>query len=160
MVKVLRLLRLARLLRIVRTIREFRPLRVLVHSILFAGRSVIWALVLLIIIMYAFGIALSQAVVDHASEHGIPEDDDLMKYFGTLGLAMMSLGMAVAEGISWHIFTDALKTVGNGEWVAVFMVYIAFVYFAVLNVVTGVFCQNAIESASQDLDMVIQSQVA
>mmetsp|Transcript_35905 Transcript_35905/g.64057 ORF Transcript_35905/g.64057 Transcript_35905/m.64057 type:complete len:299 (+) Transcript_35905:18-914(+) len=42
----------------------------------------------------------------------------------------------------------------------VFTVYVAFVYFAVLNVVTGVFCHAAIESAQHDQDMVIQQELA
>merc|ERR1712176_1231773 len=37
------------------------------------------------------------------------------------------------------------------------MGYIVFVYFAVLNVITGVFCENAIESANADLDMVLHT---
>jgi hypothetical protein len=33
------------------------------------------------------------------------------------------------------------------------------VYFFILNVVTGVFCQNAIEGAQQDLELTIESQL-
>lgn len=38
-------------------------------------------------------------------------------------------------------------------------VYVIFTYFAVLNVVTGVFCQSAIESAERDYDLVVQSNL-
>ena len=44
-------------------------------------------------------------------------------------------------------------------WVMLFYFYIAFVYFAVLNVITGVFCSSAIESASRDLEAVSQAQL-
>ncbi|CAE7426688.1 CACNA1G [Symbiodinium natans] len=42
-------------------------------------------------------------------------------------------------------------------WVALFLFYICFTYFAVLNVVTGVFCQTAIESAQNDHAAVVHS---
>jgi len=38
--------------------------------------------------------------------------------------------------------------------------YIAFTQLAVLNVLTGVFCQNAIESAQRDQDIVTQAMLA
>mmetsp|Transcript_25899 Transcript_25899/g.34989 ORF Transcript_25899/g.34989 Transcript_25899/m.34989 type:complete len:216 (+) Transcript_25899:3-650(+) len=42
----------------------------------------------------------------------------------------------------------------------VFSVFMMFTYFAVLNVVTGVFCQSAIESANQDKDTLVQTQLS
>merc|ERR1711865_1085779 len=40
-----------------------------------------------------------------------------------------------------------------------FLVYIAFTYFAVLNVVTGVFCESAIASAAKDNDSLIEQMM-
>jgi len=39
----------------------------------------------------------------------------------------------------------------------VFLAYVCFVQWAVLNVLTGVFCQNAIESAAHDEELVTQA---
>merc|ERR1712032_1781779 len=116
------------------------------------------ALTLLFMIIYAFAIILTQAVTEHTEGGTRIEDDDLIKYYGDLPRSMMSLWMAVSDGLNWHYLTQPLAQVGDGIWVGVFMVYIAFVYFAVLNVVTGVFCQNAIESAQHDMEMLIESQ--
>jgi len=44
--------------------------------------------------------------------------------------------------------------------VFVFLVFVFFVNFAVLNVVTGIFCQSAIESAQQDNDEVLEVQLS
>merc|ERR1719456_736732 len=43
---------------------------------------------------------------------------------------------------------------------AMFALYIAFGVFAVLNVVTGVFVDSAMQSAQQDREMVIQEEQA
>jgi len=40
-----------------------------------------------------------------------------------------------------------------------FLFYVVFVYFFILNVVTGVFCQNAFEGAQQDLELTIENQL-
>lgn len=57
--KLLRLFRVNRLLRLIRTFRQLRPLRMLVHSLFSAGKSVFWALLLLIMIIYSFGVILT-----------------------------------------------------------------------------------------------------
>jgi len=159
MAKMLRLFRLTRLLRIVRTFRQLKPLRVLVHSIASASKSVFWALLLLFMIIYAFGVILTQAVTEHTEGGRIIEDEYLVLYYGDLFRSMLSLWMAVSGGINWHELTAPLVGTGNTMWTMLFLLYITFVYFFVLNVVTGVFCQNAIEGAQQDLDLTIEAQL-
>jgi len=157
--KMLRILRLSRLLRLVRTFRHLKPLRMLVHSITYAAKSVFWAIMLLIMIVYAFGVILTQAVMEHTEGGTRFEDADLMLYYGDLYRSMLSLWMAVSGGISWIELTEPLERTGNSMWIMMFLVYIAFVYFFILNVVTGVCCQNAIEGAQQDLDLTIDAQL-
>jgi hypothetical protein len=159
MAKMLRLFRLTRLLRIVRTFRQLKPLRVLVHSIASASRSVFWALMLLFIIVYAFGVILTQAVTEHTQGGTRIDDEDLVSYYGDLFRSMLSLWMAVSGGINWNELTAPLEGTGNTTWMMLFLLYITFVYFFVLNVVTGVFCQNAIEGAQQDLDLTLEAQL-
>merc|ERR1719471_566520 len=60
---------------------------------------------------------------------------------------------SIVGGISWH--EPALELVRLGWfYVTLFNVFIAFAVFAVLNVVTAVFCQSAIASAQSDRDLV------
>ncbi|CAK9060288.1 Uncharacterized protein SCF082_LOCUS31783, partial [Durusdinium trenchii] len=85
-------------------------------------------------------------------------DDAAKRYFGSLSLSMLSLFMSIAGGVSWEEVLVPLQKI-NTIWVFAFLFYVAFTYFAVLNVVTGVFCQSAIESASNDHAMVVQSML-
>jgi hypothetical protein len=57
------------------------------------------------------------------------------------------------------VLTAPLQETGSIWWMMLFLLYITFVYFFVLNVVTGVFCQNAIEGAQTDLDLTIEAQL-
>eukprot|EP00413_Alexandrium_margalefii_P030028 CAMPEP_0204556198 /NCGR_PEP_ID=MMETSP0661-20131031/29422_1 /ASSEMBLY_ACC=CAM_ASM_000606 /TAXON_ID=109239 /ORGANISM="Alexandrium margalefi, Strain AMGDE01CS-322" /LENGTH=59 /DNA_ID=CAMNT_0051563305 /DNA_START=56 /DNA_END=231 /DNA_ORIENTATION=+ len=59
---------------------------------------------------------------------------------------MFTLFQAITGGISWH---EPVETLGQVSVMLVwlFTAYLSFTYFAVMNVVTGVFCNSAIESA-------------
>merc|ERR1719502_40271 len=72
---------------------------------------------------------------------------------------MVTLFMAISGGVSWFDVCDPLRRL-HLVWLTVFLTFITFTYFAVLNVVTGVFCQSAIESANNDQDAMLQSFLA
>merc|ERR1711920_1117683 len=87
------------------------------------------------------------------------EASELNIYYGSLWRSIYTLFLSIAGGVSWEAVVEPLGQVGS-EWTALFLVYICFTYFAVLNVVTGVFCQTAIESATQDANAVLLAQQA
>ncbi|CAE7237714.1 unnamed protein product, partial [Symbiodinium pilosum] len=61
--------------------------------------------------------------------------------------------------VSWEEVLEPLEHISL-LWVIVFLFYVQFTYFAVLNVLTGVFCQSAVESAQNDHANVVQSMLA
>ncbi|CAE7039850.1 Cacna1h [Symbiodinium sp. CCMP2456] len=161
-----RIIRITRIVKAVRLMRIFRfvmALRMLVSSIVNTLKSLFWALVLLILIVYVFGVIFSQAVNDFLQdqEPGAPSVTEqgrevLQARFGTVLDAMLSLFMSITDGISYVELLTPLSTL-SGLWIFVFLFYMSFTYFAVLNVVTGVFCHSAIESAQNDHAAVVQS---
>ncbi|CAK0823574.1 unnamed protein product [Prorocentrum cordatum] len=156
--KVLRLFRLTRLLRLVRTIRQLKPLRLLLHSLFCAGKSVFWALLLLFIIVYSFGVILTQAVTEHTESGTRVEDELLMDYYGNLYRSMLSLWWAVSGGISWNELTEPLERTGSSLWVALSPRMTSRCSTHCPRHGVG-FCQNAIEGAQQDLELTIESQL-
>ncbi|CAE7948121.1 unnamed protein product, partial [Symbiodinium sp. KB8] len=75
--------------------------------------------------------------------------DASVLYFGTLPETMLSLFMSICGGVSWENVLAPLKSM-SVIWVLLYLFYIAFTYFAVMNVVTAVFCQSAIDGAQND----------
>ena len=72
-IKAFRLLRVARIAKAVRLMKIFRfvtALRTLVTSIFHTLKSLFWALMLLFLIVYVFGILFSLAVNDHVNAGG------------------------------------------------------------------------------------------
>eukprot|EP00434_Breviolum_minutum_P005824 symbB.v1.2.005135.t1/scaffold226.1/size261315/14 len=162
--KVFRIVRLTKVIKAVRLVRVFRfviALRTLVTSIAHTLKALFWALTLLCMIVYVFAVLFCQAVHDHVMDAGAPalteaEDMARIKYFGSLPDTMLSLFMSIAGGVSWEDVIFPLKAV-HIVWVFCFLFYVSFTYFAVLNVVTGVFCQSAIENAQKDHAAVVQN---
>jgi len=167
LVRIIRITRLLRVFRITRIVRFVRALRTLVYSIIGTLKSLVWALLLLFMIIYVFAIIFTQATLDYLiTDTGEridirdlgPNGEALQIYWSTLPRSMFTLFKAICDGMSWEQAVDPLSDV---HWICVglFTAYIAFASFAVLNVVTGVFCQSAIDSAQHDLEITIQSHI-
>mmetsp|Transcript_37353 Transcript_37353/g.106699 ORF Transcript_37353/g.106699 Transcript_37353/m.106699 type:complete len:624 (+) Transcript_37353:71-1942(+) len=157
-IRVLRVVRTIRLLRVVRVMKGFRSLRVLVYSVVNTLRSLMWTMLLLLAILYLFGIMFTQAATQQLAQHD-SQDVELKKYYGSLFRSIFTLFKSMTGGLDWQEAVDPLSSV-SPVWMILFMAFISFTYFAVLNVVTGVFCQTAIESATLDQDMVVQDMLA
>merc|ERR1719311_1188308 len=63
---------------------------------------------------------------------------------------MISLFKATTAGDDWGNIADTLEPTGNYVYIA-FLLYVAVLYFAILNIVTGIFVQNADKASSRDL---------
>lgn len=145
--KAFRIVRITRIVKTVRLMRIFRfvlALRTLIHSIWHTLKSLFWALVLLLLIVYIFGMIFTQAVNGHifdpdSSGLSDEETDISLQYYGKLTITMLSLFMSVTDGISWEKINQPLADI-SPFLSLLFLFYIAFTYFAVLNVLTAVFC--------------------
>ncbi|CAE7711824.1 unnamed protein product, partial [Symbiodinium pilosum] len=71
---------------------------------------------------------------------------------------MLTLFMSLSGGVSWEQALSPLKEI-SAIWVICYIGYVSFTYFAVLNVVTAVFCQSAIESAQNDQVTLMQNML-
>jgi len=165
--KAFRIVRITRIVKTVRLMRVFRfvlALRTLIHSIIHTLKSLFWALVLLALIVYVFALIFTQAVHGHMDEESSNQmsDEDLQnaqRYYGSLSVTMFSLFMSVTDGVSWENVSAPLGAI-SFVWMGLFLFYVSFTYFAVLNVLTAVFCQSAIESAQNDHATAVQSMIA
>jgi len=163
-IRILRIFRTIRVMRVIRVIRIFRELRLMVASIISALASLIWAFILLAVLIYLFAILFLQGVTSHFEEFGIHDPDpaladgQLPAFFGSLGLAMESLFCAITGGFDWQEAMIPLKVVSI-YYGPVFLFYVSFVVIGVMNILTGIFVENANHIASVDRDLVIDDQI-
>jgi len=128
-------------------------------SIFNALHSLFWAFALLVLIMFVFSIAIMQTLVHHLEETLADGRtiSDLKKWYGTLPLTMYSLMRAISGGADWGDMVSPLADIS--QWYQVmFTLYVVFVVFGVLNVLTGVFVQTAGEII--DRDLIVESEEA
>eukprot|EP00434_Breviolum_minutum_P016946 symbB.v1.2.014950.t1/scaffold1105.1/size137425/1 len=71
---------------------------------------------------------------------------------------MLTLFKCITGGVSWEEPLQPLRTVSFLA-VGTMLLYVVITVLAVLNVVTGVFCHTAIESAKADKDVAIMKQM-
>jgi len=153
MLRMMRVIRIFRVVRVVRLLKFFRPLRVLVSSIQATLKSLLSAVILLSLIMYIFAVVFTQSAAD-ASGSG-----ELDAHFGSLRRSVLTLLMSISNGISWQIVFEPLA---ERHWAygICFVAYVTFCTFAVLNVMTGQFCQSAIETVKKDDEIMYSEHLA
>mmetsp|Transcript_27550 Transcript_27550/g.69165 ORF Transcript_27550/g.69165 Transcript_27550/m.69165 type:complete len:762 (-) Transcript_27550:120-2405(-) len=158
--RVLRVLRVVRVVRIIRVFRFFRELRMMVYSIIGCVRSLVWAITLLFIILYTMATYLTQVATDYRAT--VPPEDilavSLNSTFGSLVEGIYYLFQSVSGGSDWGDVAEPLLELG-WYYAVFFSLFTCFTLFAVLNIVTGVFVEGAIERAQQDKEAMIQNEL-
>ncbi|CAK9043477.1 Sodium channel protein type 11 subunit alpha (NaN) (Sensory neuron sodium channel 2) (Sodium channel protein type XI subunit alpha) (Voltage-gated sodium channel subunit alpha Nav1.9) [Durusdinium trenchii] len=159
LLRVVKVSRLARVLRVLRIVQYVRPLRTLMHCLVDTTKSFVWAMLLLILMMYVFGLLFTDACLDYLREADVnledPEVKQFRRFFGTVTASVTTLFRAISNGLDWGDAANLLQMYLDEFWVQLFHLYISFISFAVLNVMTGVFCHSAIKAAERDHEMVI-----
>lgn len=153
--RVLRVLRLVRLVRLARVLRYVRQLRTLVCSIAVSLQSLGWTVLLIMLMIYVVGIYVTQMVSDQRSQLSAEEQSresfaKLDYYFGSLGRSILTLFEAITGGVDWDELANPLSVEISTLTGAFFACYIAFAILAMMNVVTGVFVESALQGSAQD----------
>lgn len=169
-------IKMLKTLRIIRVFRVFRFFRQLTQLALMIGdsvRSLVWAMVLLGVIIYVFAIVITAQATSYIQSRVETDSPDwfdaadssrdvtvsaLNLAFGTLSRTVYTLFQTVLGGQSWGEVSTPLLKVGVLPFVLL-LGYISFVVLAVLNVVTGVFVDNAFRSAEKQRELAIQKEI-
>mmetsp|Transcript_56434 Transcript_56434/g.127326 ORF Transcript_56434/g.127326 Transcript_56434/m.127326 type:complete len:308 (+) Transcript_56434:2-925(+) len=161
-------IKMMRIVRVFRVFRFFRELSLLALMIVDSMKSLMWALLMLAIIIYVFAILFTSRASEYmkAMHSQSPAELDAMsedlsevhRQFGSLGRTVYSLVQAMLGGVSWGVCSDALMDI---DWFtgALFFFYVAFTILAVMNIITGVFVDNAVETARTQRDFLIQKEM-
>lgn len=159
--RLLRIMRLVRIMRIIRAVRFVKDLRVMVQGIMASMQSILWALVVLLLIMYTFTISIAvsmEALLGDVRAEGDYLDAELAALFGSVTSIMCYLFMCITGGIDWHEVALPLTRLSPFYGVG-FAFYIALSVFAVFNVITGVFVENSTKLVHNDEDDMIMDEL-
>lgn len=157
--RMMRVFKLMRTLRIIRVLRVFRELRIVMMSIICCLRSLVWTLVLMFIMIYIVAVLIlveltnSSDAFDDSAHAGKLQ----LKFFSNLSRSLLTLFQAITGGVLWADAAEALDEVI--PWMDVLWVmYVGFCVFAITNTVTGIFVDQAMKSAQDDVRNVMQEE--
>ncbi|CAJ1454900.1 unnamed protein product [Effrenium voratum] len=160
LLRILRIAKITRAFRIVRLVRFIRSLRTLLLCIGRTLRAMAWSGVLLGLIIFLFGLIFTDICTEYLAREAAEQDAAAAAFLavrcGSLEESMHTLYASITGGLTWVEARDAFQKI-SPLWGILFEIYIAFCNFAVLNVMTGVFCQSAIESAEKDHELNLES---
>jgi len=162
-IRVLRLLRMIRTLRIVRVMRHFRvfrQLRVMMLAIMHSMMALMWAIVLLIIIIFLFGVIFILGAEDYV-RGAFPDDRlvwEIRQEFASMPRVLLTLFAIVTGGLNWSNTEFILRSISS-FYGLLLLLYVSLMLLAMMNIVTGIFVNDAIESTQKDVDLQAQAEL-
>jgi len=160
--RIVRALRMFKVLQIFRMFRFFCGLRMMIMSILNSMHSLVGLTVILVLLVYTFSVGLMQGVSGYLEQSGHlavdPPMDTLLVMYGNIGSSMLVLLQCITGGVDWN---QAMEPVLKASPIhgVIFIIYIVFAVFCLLNVVTGVFVDRALQVAQIDRDLLVVEEI-
>jgi len=132
----------------VRLMQFVGELNSIVSSISNSMKSLFWTLVLMMLMIYVVGIFFTQIVTNY----GDKTDTSLRYWWGSLSRSILTLYQSIMGGVDWD---DLVNPLGKIHWMMCifFAGFIAFAMLAMMNVITGIFVNSALEHAQHEKEM-------
>lgn len=159
-IRLLRLAKVAKMLRVVRVMRMFRILRMMVTVIAINMMTLIWTIVMLFLVMYIFSLFFLQGISSYLQDtpaSAVPADtmEAIRTYWSSVLQSLVTLYFSVTGGSDWEPLAAPLWAAGQLYYL-VFLFYVAFLFFSVLNVLTGLYADEAGKVSQKDDELVVQ----
>jgi len=161
-VRLVRVLRIARSFRMVRLLRfaGFRQLRLMLMAIIGSAVPLLWAGLILMAVMFFFAVVFLNGVADYISEATLadPSAQLLNIFFPDLAMTLLTLFMSITGGLDWWELQEVLLDVSL-VYASIFVLFQLVTVLAALNIITGIFVNDAVEMARLDSDMKVQQEM-
>merc|ERR1719362_1037412 len=77
--------------------------------------------------------------------------------YGTIDQAMMTLFLTISNGLTWSLAAEPISKLGTSYGV-IWTAFVFFMFFGLLNVLTGIFVDAAIKAMMNDRDNMVAEQ--
>eukprot|EP00929_Paragymnodinium_shiwhaense_P009355 TRINITY_DN113496_c0_g1_i1.p1 TRINITY_DN113496_c0_g1~~TRINITY_DN113496_c0_g1_i1.p1 ORF type:complete len:605 (-),score=163.33 TRINITY_DN113496_c0_g1_i1:110-1924(-) len=155
--RVLRVMKVLKLFRIIRLMRFFHELRLIWSSILGCLKTIVWAILVIAVFSFMFGVCFTQGVSIYVKDEGLSRGDTrvLLDTWGRVELSMLSLYMCTTNGADWEAKAELLLDVGWAYY-GMFLMYVLFYTCVITNTLTSLFIEATMATSHQDQAYVIQ----
>ena len=158
---VARVARSLRLLRLVKVTPLVSKLRMLTIALIHCQAMMVWAIVVLLLVIFLFAVIFLNAVSQYisAASPNDPNVEGLEVFFGSIWMTMLTLFMSVAGGVDWWDVVRLLLEI-HPVYALVFLMFVIITVIAVMNVINAIFVNDAMENARMDLGLRMQREIA
>lgn len=135
-----------------RFVKVFTQLHLIMSAILGSLLHLFWSILVFAILFLMFSLYFVSSVATYLKSVGIDDHhvaQPMLNNFGSVQVSMRTLFMGLSGGADWAEFYDTLVPIGAPS--CVFLFFIAFSQIALLNIVTGIFIDNALKLAEPDV---------
>mmetsp|Transcript_71428 Transcript_71428/g.172906 ORF Transcript_71428/g.172906 Transcript_71428/m.172906 type:complete len:726 (+) Transcript_71428:89-2266(+) len=161
--RLVRVVRVLRVLKVLHMIPFFKRLGLMMHSVAASLSALAPAFVLLILVMYMYGICVMQGIINHIESNPVQQMEDWLAIlelrFGRISQTMSTLFMSITGGISWVEVLDGLNQI-DGVYNLIYMFYVGFVQICVLNIVTGVFVDTVHQMYQPEREEMVERETS
>lgn len=150
--RVFRLLKFGKAIRAIRLLSQMEQLRAFLVCLQGSFSSLFWSLVMLFTVYALVSLLLMQIVVTHLAETGESIDGSSFdELYGSVGRSVLTLYKASTGGDDWSVAYQVIERTGQlGAFF--YLCFIAFVQFALINIITGIFVESAMSTLSPDFE--------
>ena len=140
-------------------------LRTITVSVSNSVKPLFWALVIFSMLTFLIGVYITDAVtsykvnVDATADTSSESSLQLQAYYGSLDRSMLAIYETMTEGVHWSEIMNPLVECISPWFIVLFVVYISFTLFVLLNVVTSVFVGSALSHAEEDQKLMVAAQL-
>lgn len=149
MIRLVRLLRIVRIARIARLLHHVPELLILVRAMVVAMRAVFFSVILLVLVLYVFGIAFTQLARDNPTAE---------VHFGNISDSMTTL---LLNGIFLDSVSDVVREIGKDNLLlsSLFIGFILVATLTVMNMLVGILVEVISVIASVEKEQLLVSKV-
>eukprot|EP00450_Noctiluca_scintillans_P017933 CAMPEP_0194524796 /NCGR_PEP_ID=MMETSP0253-20130528/60091_1 /TAXON_ID=2966 /ORGANISM="Noctiluca scintillans" /LENGTH=563 /DNA_ID=CAMNT_0039369461 /DNA_START=29 /DNA_END=1716 /DNA_ORIENTATION=- len=160
LLRVLRMARAVRMLRLLKFSQLFTGLQLMILAFSHCSVTILWAILVLFCTVLFFSLIFVNAAASHLGVAGSPsaEDEGLRLYFSSVPMALLTLFMSMSGGLDWWDVTRPLLDIGVG-YALLFVLFIIFMMIVALNIITGIFVNDAVALARMDEDLRVQTEL-
>eukprot|EP00930_Biecheleria_cincta_P035356 TRINITY_DN24317_c0_g2_i1.p1 TRINITY_DN24317_c0_g2~~TRINITY_DN24317_c0_g2_i1.p1 ORF type:complete len:630 (+),score=106.86 TRINITY_DN24317_c0_g2_i1:33-1892(+) len=168
LLSIVRILRALRVVRVLKVLQHAQDLRLIVSCIAYSIRPLFWSVVVICTMTYIVSLYYTQLVTSVRAQYrnatNIDADSQahleaLDQLYGSLFKSGLSLIQGITGGHDWDTIVRPVSVMVNPASTALLVLYIGFAILAVMNVVTGLFCESAMERAQEVRQATLVSRI-
>jgi len=146
--RAVRVLKLGKALRALKVVKGFRILRAILVCIQASFVTLLWSVIMLCLVFYVFSLIFVQQAASRLEDIGDRDDPVsivILDNFKSVQTSMVTLAKAAFGGEDWGVALDVVAECGFMS-ALFYMLFIAFSQIALINIITGIFVESAMQS--------------